>query len=52
VEKPLPLPAALADHGYQPDLGPKPRTSLRDGIRKILEEFARLRREGMAYPPY
>lgn len=33
VEEPLPLPAALADHGYQRDLGPKPRTSLRDGIR-------------------
>jgi nucleoside-diphosphate-sugar epimerase len=45
VEQPIPFPAALADHGYQRDLGPKPRTSLRDGIRKTLEAFARLKRE-------
>lgn len=46
VEAPIPFPAALADHGYQRDLGPKPRTSLEEGIRKTLEEFARLKREG------
>jgi nucleoside-diphosphate-sugar epimerase len=45
VEQPIPFPAALADHGYQRDLGPRPRTGLRDGIRKTLEEFARLKRE-------
>lgn len=45
VAQPIPFPAALADHGYQRDLGPKPRTGLRDGIRKTLEEFARLKRE-------
>ncbi len=45
AEEPIPLPAALADHGYQRDLGPKSRTSLRDGIWKTLEEFARLKKE-------
>ena len=45
VEQPIPFPAALADHGYQRDLGPRPRTSLKDGIRKTMEEFARLKLE-------
>lgn len=46
MEEPLPFPAALADDGYQRDLGPKPRTGLREGIRRTLEEFARLKAEG------
>ena len=46
AEHPIPLPAALADHGYQRDLGPRPRTSLKDGIRRTLEGFARLKTEG------
>ena len=46
AEQAIPFPADLADHGYQRDLGPKPRTSLKDGIRKTLEEFTRLKAEG------
>ena len=46
VGNPLPFPAALADHGYQRDLGPKPRTALAEGIQKTIEEFERLKRDG------
>lgn len=46
ADAPIPLPAALADRRYQRDLGPKPRTSLGEGIRKTLEEFAGLEAEG------
>jgi len=46
AENPLPFPAALADHGYQRDLGPKPRTALAEGVRKTIEEFERLKKEG------
>jgi len=46
VEQPIPFPGALDDPGYQRDLGPKPRTGLRDGIRKTLDAFAALQREG------
>jgi nucleoside-diphosphate-sugar epimerase len=46
VEEPIPFPAELADPGYQRDLGPQPRTGLRDGIRKTLDEFAALREAG------
>lgn len=46
VEQPIPFPAALDDPGYQRDLGPRPRTGLRDGIRKTLDEFAALQRAG------
>jgi len=46
MENPLPFPAVLADHGYQRDLGPKPRTALAEGIRKTIEEFERLKKEG------
>jgi nucleoside-diphosphate-sugar epimerase len=45
VEQPIPFPAELADPGYQRDLGPQARTSLRDGIRRTLEAFDRLRSE-------
>ena len=46
VEQPIPFPAELADTGYQRDLGPRPRTVLRDGIRKTLDEFSALARAG------
>jgi nucleoside-diphosphate-sugar epimerase len=46
VEQPIPFPVELADHRYQRDLGPQPRTGLREGIRKTLDEFAALQRAG------
>ncbi|MBI4636614.1 MAG: NAD(P)-dependent oxidoreductase [Candidatus Rokubacteria bacterium] len=46
VEEPIPFPDALDDSRYQGDLGPVPRTALADGIRRTLEEFARLEKEG------
>jgi nucleoside-diphosphate-sugar epimerase len=42
----MPFADSLADHGFQRDLGPKPRTPFRDGLRQTLDEFARLKREG------
>jgi nucleoside-diphosphate-sugar epimerase len=45
-EQSMPFPAELADLGYQRDLGPQPRTSLREGIRKTLDEFAALLKAG------
>src|SRR5262249_38849709 len=44
VEQPIPFPEELGDPGYQRDLGPQPRTRLRDGIRLTLDEFARLQK--------
>jgi nucleoside-diphosphate-sugar epimerase len=44
--EPLPFPAALADDGYQRDLGPRARTGLAEGIGKTLGEFERLRKDG------
>src|SRR5262249_5984297 len=46
LEQPLPFPTELADPGYQSDLGPQPRTSLRDGTEKTLIEFESLRKAG------
>jgi nucleoside-diphosphate-sugar epimerase len=46
VEQPIPFPAAIDDTRYQKELGPAPRTSLEAGVRKTLDEFARLQREG------
>ena len=46
VEQPIPFPSELADPGYQRDLGPVPRTALKDGIRKTLDEFAALQKAG------
>ena len=46
VEQPIPFPSELADPGYQRDLGPAPRTALKDGIRKTLDEFAALQKAG------
>lgn len=46
VEQPMPFPAALDDTRFQKDLGPAPATSLDAGVRKTLDAFARLQREG------
>jgi nucleoside-diphosphate-sugar epimerase len=46
AEPPIPFPAELDDARYQRDLGPAPRTGLEDGVRRTLEEFARLQGEG------
>jgi nucleoside-diphosphate-sugar epimerase len=42
VEQPIPFPDALDDAGYQRDLGPAAATPLAAGVRRTLEEFARL----------
>ena len=46
VEQPIPFPTELADPGYQRDLGPAPRTGIKEGIRLTLEEFAALKNVG------
>jgi len=46
VEEAPPFAEALDDSRYQRELGPAPRTGLRDGIRQTLETFARLSKEG------
>jgi nucleoside-diphosphate-sugar epimerase len=46
VEEPIPFPEALDDARYQKDLGPAPRTGLAEGVRKTVDEFARLQKEG------
>lgn len=46
VEEPMPFAEALDDARYQKDLGPAPRTGLSDGVRKTVDEFARLHKEG------
>jgi nucleoside-diphosphate-sugar epimerase len=46
VEQALPFPAALDDTRYQRDLGPATPTALVDGVRRTLDEFARLQGEG------
>ncbi len=46
VEQPIPFPSELADIGYQRDLGPAPRTGIKDGIRRTLDEFAALHKAG------
>ncbi len=46
VEPPIPFPAALDDARYQHDLGPAPRTGLEDGVRRTLEAFRHLEKEG------
>lgn len=46
VETPVPFAEALDDTRYQTELGPAPRTGLAAGVRRTLDEFARLHREG------
>jgi nucleoside-diphosphate-sugar epimerase len=46
VEQPMPFAAALDDTRYQRELGPAPPTALVDGVRRTLDEFARLHRDG------
>ncbi len=46
VEQPIPFPRALDDARYQKDLGPRPNTGLAEGVRRTLDEFARLQSEG------
>ncbi|HUO64028.1 MAG TPA: hypothetical protein VMT97_10015 [Terriglobales bacterium] len=46
VGEPIPFPSELADPGYQRDLGPAPRTGIKDGIRRTLDEFAALPEAG------
>ena len=46
VEEPPPFAEALDDARYQRELGPAPRTSIRDGIRRTLDAFAQLSSEG------
>src|SRR5438552_3946452 len=46
VEEPIPFPDALDDARYQRDLGPALATPLEAGVRRTLEEFARLEKEG------
>ena len=46
IEQPIPFPTELADPGYQRDLGPQPRTGLREGVEKTLAEFESLQKAG------
>jgi nucleoside-diphosphate-sugar epimerase len=46
VDEPMPFPAALDDTRYQRELGPAPPTALVDGVRRTLDEFARLHKDG------
>jgi len=41
-----PFAEALDDARYQRELGPAPRTTIRDGIAQTLDTFARLQAEG------
>lgn len=46
VESAMPFADALADTRYQNDLGPAPATSFETGLRRTLDDFARLRKDG------
>ncbi len=46
VDQAMPFPSALDDTRYQRDLGPAPATALVDGVRRTLDEFARLHKDG------
>jgi nucleoside-diphosphate-sugar epimerase len=46
VDQPMPFAAALDDTRYQRELGPAPPTALVDGVRRTLDEFARLQKDG------
>jgi nucleoside-diphosphate-sugar epimerase len=45
-DRQIPIAYDLDDSSLQRDLGPMPRTSLEDGVRKTLEHFRRLQNEG------
>jgi nucleoside-diphosphate-sugar epimerase len=45
-EKQIPIAYDLDDGSLQGDLGPMPRTSLEEGIRRTLNQFRQLRAEG------
>jgi nucleoside-diphosphate-sugar epimerase len=46
VDQPMPFVSALDDKRYQRDLGPAPATALVDGVRRTLDQFARLHKDG------
>jgi nucleoside-diphosphate-sugar epimerase len=46
VDEPMPFATALDDTRYQRDLGPVQPTALVDGVRRTLDEFARLQKDG------
>ena len=46
-ERQIAIAYDLDDAALQRDLGPLPRTPLRDGIRQTLEHFRRLHRDGL-----
>jgi nucleoside-diphosphate-sugar epimerase len=46
VETSMPFATALDDTRYQRELGPAPPTALVDGVRRTLDEFARLQKDG------
>jgi len=46
VNQPMPFASELDDTRYQRDLGPAPATALVDGVRRTLDEFARLHQDG------
>jgi nucleoside-diphosphate-sugar epimerase len=46
VDDAMPFASALDDTRYQRDLGPAPATALVDGVRRTLDEFARLHKNG------
>jgi nucleoside-diphosphate-sugar epimerase len=46
ADDPLPFPEAMDDTRYQRELGPAPATGLADGVRRTLDEFVRLQKEG------
>ena len=45
-EAAMPFADALDDTRYQTDLGPAARTSFVAGVRRTLDEFARLQKDG------
>ena len=46
VDEAMPFATALDDTRYQRDFGPAPATALVDGVRRTLDEFARLQKDG------
>ncbi len=46
TEVPTPFAEALHDARYQRDFGPRPRTGLREGAQRTLDEFVRLQKDG------